>query len=129
MFKTKIAIVSSLTAVMILAGTASAYAAVPAAAKGQTTKISAGAKADKKTASSEELVSKLLAKLQPGEMIAFYIPDKEKRQFDSISFVSKGYGFKDYDALVAKAEQMNAPSLKIPETYPKDYKFKEGVIH
>jgi hypothetical protein len=128
-FKTKMAIVSSLTAVMILAGTASAYAAVPAAAKGQTTKISAGAKADKKTASQEELVSKLLAKLQPGEMIAFYIPDKEKRQFDSISFVSKGYGFKDYDALVAKAEQMSAPSLKIPETYPKDYKFKEGVIH
>jgi hypothetical protein len=129
MFKTKIAIVSSLTAVMMLAGTASAYAAVPAASKGQATPISAGAKAGKKTASPEEQVSKLLAKLQPGEMIAFYIPDKEKRQLDFISFISKGYGFKDYDALVAKAEQMKAPSFKISETFPKNYKFKEGVIH
>ncbi|MBE9917242.1 hypothetical protein G8C92_24815 [Paenibacillus donghaensis] len=128
-FKTKIAIVSSLTAVMILAGTASAYAAVPAASKGQATKISAGAKADKKTASPEEQVYNLVTKLHPGEMIAYYIPDKKINLTDRILFSGKGYVLTDYDAYTAKAAQMNAPSLQIPETYPKDYKFKSGVLY
>ncbi|MDR0269242.1 hypothetical protein [Paenibacillus sp.] len=56
------------------------------------------------------------------------IPDPKINPDDTITYVSNGYVFEDYDAYVAKAAQMNAPFLKISETYPKDYKFKRGNI-
>ncbi|MDR0269241.1 hypothetical protein [Paenibacillus sp.] len=130
MFKTKIAIVSSLAAIMMLSGAASANAATPSVPQGQATKmlVSAGAKNDKKTASTKEQIDKLFAGLHPGEMLAYYVPGEEKGPFSTM-FASKGYVFKDYNALAAKAEQMKAPSFKISEAFPKNYKFKEGVIY
>ncbi|MDR0269243.1 hypothetical protein [Paenibacillus sp.] len=67
MIKTQIAIVSSLAAVMMLAGTASANAAIPSAPQGQETKASTEMSSQEKW---RQIIHKVGVGLHPGELVA-----------------------------------------------------------
>lgn len=120
MIRVKRKMVLSLIVAMMVVGTTNAYAA-----NSSTAQISS----EKKASSIQEEINKLQNNLKPGQMIAYYVPDKKFNPLGRISFAGKGYVAKEYKSHITNAQKLNAPALTMPSNPPKGYQFKSGVVY
>ncbi|GGH21428.1 hypothetical protein [Paenibacillus segetis] len=126
----KVKVILSLTAVMMIAGTSSAYAKPKSVSQLELNQVSAVTQAkSEKTLSIQDQINKLSAGLKPGQMIAYYVKDKKQNPLDQISFMGKGFVYQDYNTYLVKAKKTNAPALTQPADLPKGYKFTNGLLY
>ncbi|UNK16168.1 hypothetical protein MNQ98_16685 [Paenibacillus sp. N3/727] len=127
MMNNKMKIALFLAATMMV-GSANAFAASTSATQMKPI-AAASTKSENKTASIDDQIDKLTKGLKSGQMIAYYVSDKEYNRLDKIFFTGKGFVLNKYNDYLAKAKEMKAPSLTKPTALPKGYKLKEGILY
>ncbi|GLX68660.1 hypothetical protein [Paenibacillus glycanilyticus] len=73
---------------------------------------------------------RVLAQLQPGQMIAYYIHDDKLNAYDKLNPIKfeSNTSYISYAEYLHKLKQVSAPQLEIPDDLPKGYLFKLGQI-